>query len=52
LNINGMCYFKGFEKKVIDKIPDEPLIKIDFMENLLWIGNYGFYIGFWSHLKN
>jgi hypothetical protein len=34
LNINGMCFFEGFSKKVINKLPDKPLEKIDFMEKM------------------
>jgi len=34
LNINGMCHFEGFNKKVIKKIPDSPVLKIEFLENI------------------
>ena len=35
LNIDNMCHFEGFKKKVIDKIPNQPILTIDFMEELI-----------------
>ena len=34
LNINSNCFFEGFNKKVIEKIPSKPLMIIDFLEKL------------------
>ena len=34
LKINDYCYFEGFKNKVINKLPKEPLFKIDYMEEL------------------
>ena len=34
LNINGLCHFEGFDKMIISKIPNNPVIEIDYMEKL------------------
>jgi len=34
LNINGMCHFEGFNKKIIEKLPEKPLMTIDILEKI------------------
>jgi len=34
LNINGLCHFEGFDKAIFSKIPDKPVIEIDYMEKI------------------
>jgi hypothetical protein len=34
-NGSSLCFFEGFDKKVIDFLPEEPLEKIDYMEKFL-----------------
>jgi len=34
LNINGLCHFEGFDKTIVSKIPDKPVIEIDYMEKI------------------